>query len=595
MRRGMAGLTPDSSLAWLPRLIRTGRLVALAVVVIVAIVGYSTTVRLISAFEAVRHTREVEMSLTAMLVGLLNAETGQRGYLITGRPSYLQPYATAHATVTQEFVGLNTLLADEPAQQRRLAQLQPLVTAKFSQMDLTLALRDSKGFDAAAAVVAGDSGQAAMEQIRTLVDAMQQAETEQENAERATTQVEAGRAFRVIAIGGIVTFVLMAAANMVSERELRRRKRAEAALAVQYRRAEAARQESTAILNATNEAITLVDRDRRFLAVNRRFVELLGIPADAIVGRRFDEMQGYVDRIFEDADSFRRLVANSASDNRPEFGCFLAQQWPERRDLQFFSAPVAAADGVLFGRLYVLRDVTRERAVDRLKTEFVSLVSHELRTPLTSIKGYIDLLAAGEAGSLNADQLEFLDIVKSNADRLVGLINDLLDISRIEAGKMDLRQGPVALVPILRGVAAAQRLQIEAKRQTLTLDLPNVLPVAPGDADRLTQVFTNLLSNASKYTPTEGAIRVSASVDAGYVHVNVTDSGIGMSPEELDQLFTRFFRASNRLVQDAGGSGLGLAISRSLVELHGGEIRVRSASGSGSTFSVLLPLSPGMC
>lgn len=213
---------------------------------------------------------------------------------------------------------------------------------------------------------------------------------------------------------------------------------------------------------------------------------------------------------------------------------------------------------------------------------------------MTSIKGYIDLLAAGDAGPLTADQLEFVGIVKSSADRLASLINDLLDISRIDAGKVELLRRPFSLGLLLQHVATILRPQLDARQQSLrVVTLPD-LPVLEGDANCLIQVFTNLLSNASKYISAGGAVRIEANAGHGLVQVDVTDTGIRMTTEELAQLFTRFFRSSNRLARKAGGTGLGLTISRSLVELHGGQMAVTSTPGRGSTFSVRLPMDAGV-
>lgn len=267
----------------------------------------------------------------------------------------------------------------------------------------------------------------------------------------------------------------------------------------------------------------------------------------------------------------------------------MTQRWPETRELQLFSTPVHSEGRRFLGRLYVLRDVTHEREVDRMKPEFVSLVSHELRTPLTSIKGFVDLLLDGEAGELGEEQREFLDIVGHNADRLVALINDLLDVSRIEAGKIELNRVSLDLGRIIRGVANALRPQIEAKGQELTLDLPTDLPTASGDVERITQIVTDLLSNAHKYTPRGGALAIGAAQDGGIVRVSVRDAGIGLTAEEQTKIFTKFFRARNRTTQEVAGTGLGLAITQALVELHGGQMGVQSAPGVGSTFTFTLP------
>lgn len=234
----------------------------------------------------------------------------------------------------------------------------------------------------------------------------------------------------------------------------------------------------------------------------------------------------------------------------------------------------------------------RVEEMSRMKSEFVSLVAHELRTPLTSVMGYVSLLVDGEGGRLTDEQLEFLHIVQSSADRLANLINDLLDLSRIEAGRLELKQSVVDIVPILQDVTKAIRLQIEAKKQDLTLDLVGPLPAILGDPERLAQIVTNFLTNAHKYTPPGGNITVRAWAEARYVCINVQDTGIGLAPDDQAQLFTRFFRAQNRATQEAGGVGLGLVIARSLVELHGGKISVTSTPGVGSTFSFTVPIAP---
>src|SRR4029077_1475266 len=224
---------------------------------------------------------------------------------------------------------------------------------------------------------------------------------------------------------------------------------------------------------------------------------------------------------------------------------------------------------------------------NRLKTEFVSMVSHELRTPLTSIQGYAELLLEDE--QIAEEQRESLTLVKKNSDRLLGLINDLLDLSRIEAGRVDLQRTSLDLARLILEVAGSLRPLIEAKRQRLRLELGDALPAVWADADRVTQILTNLISNAHKYTLMDGSITVAARRDEGFVRVDVSDTGIGLSPEDQAQLFTTFFRAHDRSLQVGGGTGLGLVITRLLVELHGGRITVSSAPGQGSTFSFSLP------
>jgi signal transduction histidine kinase len=241
---------------------------------------------------------------------------------------------------------------------------------------------------------------------------------------------------------------------------------------------------------------------------------------------------------------------------------------------------------------YELEQQNRSVAeANRLKTEFVSMVSHELRTPLTAIQGFVDLLAEG-ADIPDRERHECLASVKRNAERLLILINDLLDLSRIEAGRVDLHCAAIDLGPLVEGVARSLRPLIDGKRQVLTLELEDAPSMVWADADRVIQILTNLISNASKYTPEGGSITVTARRAGDFAHIDIRDTGIGLSAEQQGQLFTRFFRAQHRGPDRAGGTGLGLVITKLLVELHGGQISVSSAPERGSTFSFSLPIAP---
>ncbi len=231
------------------------------------------------------------------------------------------------------------------------------------------------------------------------------------------------------------------------------------------------------------------------------------------------------------------------------------------------------------------------QAANLAKSQFITVVSHEMKTPMTSIRGYADLVRRGMVGPVNDQQAEFLDIVLDNVDRMAALVSDLTDISRIETGRLKVNLAEVALQPYIQEVVTSLRPQIDAKQQTVGLALPADLPVLHTDPARLVQILTNLASNAVKYTPPGGRIEVSARVQDGFLRVLVRDSGIGLSPEDQTKLFTQFFRSDNPVVREQAGWGLGLSVTRSLVELLGGKIGVKSQLGQGSTFWFTLPAS----
>jgi signal transduction histidine kinase len=265
----------------------------------------------------------------------------------------------------------------------------------------------------------------------------------------------------------------------------------------------------------------------------------------------------------------------------------LAMALADRAALAIENSRLYAQERRLRQELEELNEKVQE--ANRLKTEFVTVVTHELRSPLTSIAGYLDLLLE-EEGREGAEAREaYLQIVKRNADRLLELINDLLDLARLEAGKLELKRLPLDLEGLIQEVSGVLHPQIEGKGQHLHLDLAAPLPAVTGDPERLTQILLNLVSNAHKYTPQGGSITIATRAERAGVCIAVQDTGIGLASEEQQQLFTKFFRAQHPLVREAAGTGLGLAIARALVELHGGTLTVVSTPGQGSTFNVTLP------
>lgn len=241
-------------------------------------------------------------------------------------------------------------------------------------------------------------------------------------------------------------------------------------------------------------------------------------------------------------------------------------------------APVIFQNDFL-GTVSIFRDITHEVEVDRLKSEFVATVSHELRTPMTAIKGYVDILTMGAAGALNENQLHFLDVVRNNIDRLNTLVSDLLDISRIEAGRVTLNPQAVDLYEIAEDVVAdvLRRSQSENKPMALSLDMPvKKLPPVIGDSERVRQILGNLVDNAFNYTPNNGTIRVNIHQEDGELQVDVQDNGVGIAPEDQTRIFERFFRGEHSLVLATPGTGLGLPIVRQLIEMHNGRIWMTS-------------------
>jgi signal transduction histidine kinase len=230
--------------------------------------------------------------------------------------------------------------------------------------------------------------------------------------------------------------------------------------------------------------------------------------------------------------------------------------------------------------------------LDELKSSFVSIAAHEFRTPLTSIMGYLELLSDGGAGPLNEQQRDFVNTIQGAAQRLLRITNDLLDVTRLEAGRLNLVLQPADLSALVAAVVAEQASQLDAKSQRLSLEAPAHLPFALCDRMRAGQIIGNLISNASKFSPPDTTIlvRLAEAAEPGYLQVSVTDRGKGISPENHAALFKPFGRVGGAKANGTSGVGLGLLIARSLVDLHGGRIWFDSLPDEGSTFHVSFPI-----
>ena len=344
---------------------------------------------------------------------------------------------------------------------------------------------------------------------------------------------------------------------------------------------------SQAILEAIADGVMVTDAAGQVILFNAAAARILGTPRRAMLGQNIKDLSGLYGAA---GSSWAALVAGWQTRHADEETPFIEERLEiEDRTVSVHLSPVHL-DTEFLGTVSVFRDITREVEVARMKSDFVSTVSHELRTPMTSIKGFVDLILLGAAGQVSGEQRRFLNIVKSNVDRLAALVGDLLDLSRIETGRLRLKLEPVSISDVLQNVLDSLRGRIEEKGLELIAEVPGGLPLVVGDRNRLIQILTNLLANAYQYTLSGGQIRVTVSQRDTALQVRVADTGIGISEEDQAKIFGRFFRADHQVVRDTDGTGLGLSIVKSLVELHGGELWLDSTLGKGSEFSFSLPL-----
>lgn len=389
------------------------------------------------------------------------------------------------------------------------------------------------------------------------------------------------------------------AAYVAIIRDITKRKLMETQLRLNLAQIEAAQEQAVAtvgrlqaILESVGEAIVMVDVHGACVMANHKIGDVLGIAAEQVVGRTVHELRTVAHRAFRTEGALAWIPGPNGGPPA-EIGTIVVETRDEQaRVFHEFAAPVQNDEGAIIGRIYVYRDVTKETEVDRMKTDFIATVSHELRTPMTSIKGSLGLVLGGVAGPVPDDARELLSIAMHNTDRLVRLINDILDVSRIEAGKMEIRTQPLAVADLVQRAVREMQGYADQRSITMTTVVPDDLPRVLADADRLQQVLVNLLSNAIKFSDVGSVVTLTAGHEPAGVWVRVEDNGPGIPEGQQAAIFEKFHRIDNAASRRTGGSGLGLAICKAIVEEHGGQIWVESEPGKGSAFTFSLRAEP---
>ena len=656
----------------------------------------------------VDHSYEVIDEVRRVFDDVQDAESGARGFFITGDETFLTAQKAALASVDDDIKQLQSSVQDNEGQLRQIELLKPLVVQKIELVRQTVARRREAGAPIMRDPAAAAKGRIMMEEIRAIADAMIGEERRLlvlRNADRERSS----RANLTIVVASFATAALAVAVMMIlTVGYVQRRRESEAAAAAQAALL-------TATMEAVSQAIGVYDSELRLVLWNKQYVQWSGVDEKFYVPgatlmellRRAAEIGDFGDdqdaiekwiaervRVFTarqpyesermrpdgtvlqirgtftedlsvttvsditDAKRAEQALMNNVArlnaifDNTIDgiitinesgsiesfnpaaehifghkaseiIGRNLKMLMPEpyrgahdgylrsykatgikkviggRREMEG-----VRVDGTVFPielsinefwsggrRLFVgmVRDITERRQVDRMKTEFISTVSHELRTPLTSIAGSLGLLAGAAAGELPDRAKRLVDIANKNSERLVRLVNDILDLDKIESGRMKFNFAPVSLHALLEACIEVNRAYAANLNVQLVFDPSSVDGTVSGDTDRLTQVFTNLLSNAAKFSPSGDQVEVRIQEHSNTFRVSVADHGSGIPDEFRATIFQKFAQADSKDNRRKGGTGLGLSIARSIVEKHGGNLSFDSTPGAGAIFHVDLP------
>jgi len=651
-------------------------------VLIIAALAYGRARSVVADVEEVNRSHEIIEASDDLRTRAIDAETGQRAFLLTGEDVFLDPYRGARSDINRYLDTLRRLTREDPSQMARLGAIDTLIATRFVLLDTGIAQRRFGPPGAAANPDRLLRGKEKMDQLRTAIANLQTHEQSLLEEKRVEEQRNVRSALITIGVVGIAALLLSALVNLTFSRAVQERETANAELRKLNEDLErqsgqletqAAEMESQAAeleatsedLRSTNDQLTrsqvgalLLSDASGVLASTLDYEKTLESIARLAVGELADWCA--VDLV-QEGGSARQAVVAHVDTAKIKWARELNKRYPPNysgptgvghvirtgkpeiyaeisdemlvtaardeehltimRELQIESAIVVpmTARGQTLGAITLISTQKGRRyddtdlalamelatraaiaidnarlyrsalAASEAKSAFLATISHELRTPLNAIIGYQSLLNEGIDGALNDAQLRQLARIRASADHLLGLIDEVLTFSRVEAGKEVAQPDDLRLRPLVEEAVLMVMPLAEAKGLSLRVDVPDAQLVT--DGVKLRQILLNLLSNAVKFTD-RGEISLRARESEDRVEFQVVDTGLGIARENLDRIFEPFWQVEQRPTRRAGGTGLGLSVSRSLARILGGDVTVESRLGEGSTFTVLLPARP---
>jgi PAS domain S-box-containing protein len=613
---------------------------ALLPLVIIVVVSFRSMSGMLEATSRVRHTQEVGASLAKLLSHMTGAETGMRGFVITGQAQFLEPYHAAIGGIENELASLQKLTADSAEQQQRLAAMKPIVADKLNNMTKVISLRRAEGFTAAQRVILTEYGKKKMDAAREIVADMVSAENELQQQRQLVVDAHIRDTRMVWGLSALMGFLIAISASISISRELRKRRKVESELRRAYddldervkqrtqelenvnitlRQEAQERQRAQQLLQLSDERFRRVLTATRMgtwewqlatdrVSINGPMLPLFGLADEYFSGTRADLMGRMHD---EDRPRVEQLLQQSLR-GEAEYDTDFRVVWPDGSVHWLMGKGVVlkSNDGVPLSMIGVNMEITelknalheRERllinekdlraraeAANRTKDEFLATVSHELRTPLNAILGWITLLRKDQLDDQGIGKA--LETIERNARSQTKLIEDLLDISRITTGHLKLEAQSLDLPEVIRSTLESLHPAATARQINLHALFDNTAGPVLGDPQRMQQIVWNLLSNAIKFTPKGGHVQVQLERVNSHVELSVSDTGQGITEDFLPRVFERFEQEDASSKRKHRGLGIGLAIVRQLVELHGGQVSAESAGeGKGATFRVVLPI-----
>ena len=604
--------------------------VVLLIMVVVVVLFWAFR-QMEEAAEARKHTFLVLNSAENLLSALKDAETGQRGYLLTGDESFLDPYLTVRGSINNQLKKLRQLTLIHAAH-KHLDAMAPLVAAKLAELAHVIELRRNHNITAVLAVVGSGRGKQLMDSIRAEEKSFLQIEEGALAQNEAEFQSNMRFLFIVIIITSLLTLLFVLSFAFFIYRETQHRLKNLVLLQTEHLlkiqedtnkqlqqaniTLQVSEEKLTVTLNSIGDAVMATDVEGHVTLLNPLAEQLTGWTQVEATGRPVEEIFRIINEETRQPSSnpVKETLAHGTIKGLTNHILLIARDGSECA-IDDSCASIRNLDGQVVGAVLVFRDVSTRREIEnglkkaheeltelaaelkrtaQVKSEFLANMSHELRTPLNSINGFSEVLYDETFGPLNEKQKKYVNNVLTSGKHLLLLINQILDMAKVEAGKMTLDLSCLPMKSLLNDISMLVADMISKKKLQMFLEIAEDLPDIEADDLKVKEILYNLLSNAAKFTPEGGKIGLQAKKSDSKIEVVVWDSGVGIAPENMEKIFEGFFRVDTPYSRVTEGTGLGLPLSKNLVELHGGKFSVESEGlGKGTLVRFTLPIVSG--
>ena len=556
-----------------------GFLIFLIVGVFLALtfVSYKSIFRIVDNTSWERHTYDVITNVDDLFIDLLNAETGQRGYVITGQDTFLEPYNLALQNIDKNFQIIQELTKDNPQQQKYLSDMRPFIDAKIAELKSTILLRKDNGINAAIADISLGQGKQTMDSIRTIMNSMETEEFSLLKVRLADTEQTTNTTKNILLWGGLIGLLFYVLISYIIEK-----------FVIEDLVKKPIFLKEKQLLQGLGDGVISIDRSFKITLFNKAATVLTGWSEDEAIGKPFRDIIKFIKTdTRKDNIVFIEEAMLYGEIRQMESATSLIQKNGQEISVGDSAAPVFDVSGNVDGCIIVFRNMSKEIELGKIKDDFTYRIVHDLRSPLTVIKSMLsdkDMVSEFQSKPVLK---EAFDLLNDATKQMLDMVSNLLASAKSKTTGSSIKK--IAVTDIIKSIAKSLQSVAVEREVKFEYAFPAGLPMVSVEKDEtVKEIFTNLLVNAIKYNKVSGTITITHEIAGQFLKTNIKDEGLGISPENLKKISTEYARFNEK--EGAQGTGLGLYIVKSLLNEAHGKLEVTSKEGEGSTFSVYLPI-----